>query len=128
MTTTWTTNDRKRIITYLNLTLDYKSLIESTLTTYETTHGADAITELQSKLDELDKYNDPNNKASIKNQMTDGSIGLESVSVPSFHSYTQKSGANLRATMALYNSDRQWLIDNLGLQNYASLNSKQIRA
>jgi hypothetical protein len=125
---TWTTNDRDRIVTYLNLTRDYYSLIESILTSYESDYGASGITELQSKLDGLDSYNDPNNKASIKNQMTDGSIGLESVSVPSFHSYTQKSGANLRATMALYNSDRQWLIDNLSLQNYASLNSKQTRA
>ena len=125
---TWTTNDRDRIVKYLNLTRDYYDLIESTLTSYESDYGVSAITELQSKLDGLDSYNDPNNKASIKSQMTDGSIGLESVSVPSFHSYTQKSGANLRATMALYNSDRQWLIDNLGLQNYASLNSKQIRA
>ncbi len=125
---TWTTNDRDRIVKYLNLTRDYYNLIESTLTSYESDYGASAITEVQSKLDGLDSYNDPNNKASITNQMTDGSIGLESVSVPSFHSYTQKSGANLRATMALYNSDRQWLIDNLGLQNYVSLNSKQIRA
>lgn len=128
MTQTWTTSDRDRIVKYLNLTRDYYSLIESTLTSYESDYGASAITEVQSKLTGLDSYNDPNNKASIKNQLTDGSIGLESVSVPSFHSYTQKSGANLRATMALYNSDRQWLIDNLGLQNYASLNSKQIRA
>ncbi len=125
---TWTTNDRKRIIKYLNLTLDYNSLIESTLTSYERSYGVDAITEVQSRLDSLDAYSDPSAPTSIKSQMTDGSIGLESVSVPSFHSYTQKSGANLRATMALYNSDRQWLINNLKLENYASINSKQIRA
>jgi hypothetical protein len=120
---TWTTNDRNRIVRYLNLTRDHYNLIESTLTSYESEYGATAITEVQSKLTALDTY-----KASIDSQMTDGSIGLTSVSVPSFHSYTQESGANLRATMALYNSDRQWLIDNLRLQNYASLNSKQTRA
>jgi hypothetical protein len=60
--------------------------------------------------------------------MTDGSVGVSSQSVPSFYSITKSSGSDIRATMALYNGDRQWLIDNLGLQNYASLNSKQIRA
>ena len=120
---TWTTNDRNRIVKYLNLTRDYYSLIESTLTSYETDYGASAITEVQSKLTGLDTY-----KASIDSQMTDGSIGVSSQSVPSFYSITKSSGSDVRATMALYNSDRQWLIDNLGLQNYASLSGKQIRA
>ena len=120
---TWTTNDRNRIVKYLNLTRDYYSLIESTLTSYETDYGASAITEVQSKLTGLDTY-----KASIDSQMTDGSIGVSSQSVPSFYSITKSSGSDVRATLALYNSDRQWLIDNLGLQNYASLSGKQIRA
>jgi hypothetical protein len=120
---TWTNNDRDRIVKYLNLTRDYYSLIESTLTSYETTHGVNAITEVQSKLDGLDAY-----KTTIDTQMTDGSLGLKSVSVPSFHSYSQDSSSNLRATMALYNGDRQWLIDNLQLQNYASLSGKHTRA
>jgi hypothetical protein len=123
MTQTWTTNDRDRIVKYLNLTRDYYSLIESTLTSYESDYGASAITEVQSKLTGLDTY-----KTSIDSQMTNGSIGTTSQSVPSFYSITKQSGSDIRATMALYNSDRQWLIDNLGLQNYASLNSKQIRA
>lgn len=123
MTTTWTTNDRDRIVKYLNLTRDYYGLIESTLTSYESDYGASAITEVQSKLTGLDTY-----KASIDSQMTDGSIGVSSQSVPSFYSITKQSGSDIRATMALYNSDRQWLIDNLKLQNYASLNSKQTRA
>ena len=120
---TWTNNDRDRIVTYLNLTRDYYSLIESTLTNYEALYGASAITEVQSKLDGLDAY-----KTTIDSQMTDGSLGLKSVSVPSFHSYSQDSSSNLRATMALYNGDRQWLIDNLKLQNYASLSGKHTRA
>jgi hypothetical protein len=120
---TWTNNDRDRIVKYLNLTRDYYSLIESTLTNYEDTYGASAITEVQSKLDGLDAY-----KTTIDSQMTDGSLGLKSVSVPSFHSYSQDSSSNLRATMALYNGDRQWLIDNLQLQNYASLSGKHTRA
>lgn len=120
---TWTTNDRDRIVKYLNLTRDYYSLIESTLTSYESDYGASAITEVQSKLTGLDTY-----KASIDSQMTDGSLGLTSVTVTGFHSYSQTAGSNIRATMALYKSDLQWLIDNLRLQNYASLNSKQIRA
>jgi hypothetical protein len=128
MTQTWTNNDRDRIVKYLNLTRDYYSLIESTLTNYEALYGASAITEVQSKLDGLDDYNDPDNPKSIKSQMTDGSLGLKSVSVPSFHSYSQDSSSNLRATMALYNGDRQWLIDNLQLQNYASLSGKHTRA
>lgn len=123
MTTTWTTNDRDRIVKYLNLTRDYYGLIESTLTSYESDYGASAITEVQSKLTGLDTY-----KASIDSRMTDGSIGVSSQSVPSFYSITKQSGSDIRATMALYNSDRQWLIDNLKLQNYASLNSKQTRA
>ena len=120
---TWTTNDRDRIVKYLNLTRDYYDLIESTLTSYESDYGASAITEVQSKLTGLDTY-----KASIDSQMTDGSIGVSSQSVPSFYSITKSSGSDIRATMTLYNSDRQWLIDNLGLQNYASLSGKQIRA
>ena len=120
---TWTTNDRDRIVKYLNLTRDYYDLIESTLTSYESDYGASAITEVQSKLTGLDTY-----KASIDSQMTDGSIGVSSQSVPSFYSITKSSGSDIRATMALYNSDRQWLIDNLGLQHYASLTSKQVRA
>jgi hypothetical protein len=120
---TWTTNDRDRIVKYLNLTRDYYNLIESTLTSYETEYGASAITGVQSKLTGLDTY-----KASIDSQMTDGSLGVTSQSVPSFYSITKQSGSDIRATMALYNSDRQWLIDNLGLQNYASLSGKQIRA
>lgn len=123
MTQTWTTNDRDRIIKYLNLTRDYYSLIESTLTSYESSYGASAITEVQSKLDGLDAY-----KTTIDSQMTDGSLGVISQSVPSFYSITKQSGSDLRATMALYNGDRQWLIDNLQLQNYASLSGKQIRA
>jgi hypothetical protein len=123
MTQTWTTNDRDRIVKYLNLTRDYYSLIESTLTSYEDTHGASAISEVQSKLDGLDAY-----KTTIDGQMTDGSIGLTSQSVPSFYSFTKQSGSDLRATMALYNGDRQWLIDNLQLQNYASLSGKHTRA
>jgi hypothetical protein len=47
---TWTINDRDRIVKYLNLTRDYYSLIESTLTSYESDYGASAITEVQSKL------------------------------------------------------------------------------
>ena len=120
---TWATNDRDRIVKYLNLTRDYYDLIESTLTSYESDYGASAITEVQSKLTGLDTY-----KASIDSQMTDGSIGVSSQSVPSFYSITKSSGSDIRATMALYNSDRQWLIDNLGLQHYASLTSKQVRA
>ena len=120
---TWTTNDRDRIIKYLNLTRDYYNLIESTLTSYESSYGASAITEVQSKLDGLDAY-----KTTIDSQMTDGSLGVISQSVPSFYSITKQSGSDLRATMALYNGDRQWLIDNLQLQNYASLSGKQIRA
>lgn len=125
---TWTNNDRNRIVKYLNLTRDYYSLIESTLTTYEDTYGASAITEVQSKLDGLDDYNDPDNPKSIKAQMTDGSLGVTSQSVPSFYSITKQSGSDLRATMVLYNGDRQWLIDNLQLQNYASLSGKHTRA
>jgi hypothetical protein len=120
---TWTTNDRDRIIKYLNLTRAYYDLIESTLTSYESTYGASAITEVQSKLTGLDTY-----KATIDTQLTDSSLGVSSQSVPGFYSITKSAGSDNRATMALYNSDRQWLIDNLGLQNYASLNSKQIRA
>ena len=120
---TWTTNDRDRIVRYLNLTRDHYNLIESTLTSYESEYGASAITEVQSKLTGLDTY-----KTSIDSQMTNGSIGVTSQSVPSFYSITKQSGSDVRATMALYNSDRQWLIDNLRLQNYASLNSKQTRA
>jgi hypothetical protein len=125
---TWTNNDRDRIVKYLNLTRDYYSLIESTLTNYEALYGASAITEVQSKLDGLDNYNDPDNPKSIKSQMTDGSSGVTSQSVPSFYSITKQSGSDLRATMALYNGDRQWLIDNLKLQNYASLSGKHTRA
>jgi hypothetical protein len=128
MTQTWTNNDRDRIVKYLNLTRDYYSLIESTLTNYEALYGASAITEVQSKLDGLDDYNDPDNPKSIKSQMTDGSLGVTSQSVPSFYSITKQSGSDLRATMALYNGDRQWLIDNLKLQNYASLSGKHTRA
>jgi hypothetical protein len=120
---TWTTNDRDRIVKYLNLTRDYYALIESTLTTYEDTYGVSAITEVQSKLDGLDAY-----KTTIDTQMTDGSLGVTSQSVPSFYSITKQSGSDLRATMTLYNGDRQWLIDNLQLQNYASLSGKHTRA
>ena len=123
MTQTWTNNDRDRIVKYLNLTRDYYTLIENTLTTYEDTYGASAITEVQSKLDGLDTY-----KTTIDGQMTDGSLGVTSQSVPSFYSITNLSGSDLRATMALYNGDRQWLIDNLQLQNYASLSGKHTRA
>jgi hypothetical protein len=120
---TWTTNDRDRIVKYLNLTRDYYALIESTLTTYEDTYGVSAITEVQSKLDGLDAY-----KTTIDTQMTDGSLGVTSQSVPSFYSITKQSGSDLRATMTLYNGDRQWLIDNLQLQNCASLSGKHTRA
>jgi hypothetical protein len=123
MTQTWTDNDRDRIVKYLNLTRDYYALIESTLTTYETTYGVSAITEVQSKLDELDAY-----KTTIDGQMTDGSIGVTSVAVTGFHSYSQTGGSNIRATMTLYKGDQQWLIDNLQLQNYASLSGKHTRA
>ena len=75
------------------------------------------------KLDGLDAY-----KTTIDTQMTDGSLGVTSQSVPSFYSFTKQSGSDLRATMALYNGDRQWLIDNLQLQNYASLSGKHTRA
>jgi hypothetical protein len=125
---TWTNNDRDRIVKYLNLTRDYYVLIENTLTTYEDTYGASAITEVQSKLDGLDDYNDPDNPKSIKSQMTDGSSGTTSQRVDGFYSITKQSGSDLRATMALYNGDRQWLIDNLKLQNYASLSGKHTRA
>lgn len=120
---TWTTNDRDRIVKYLNLTRESYTTIESSLTSYESSYGASAITEVQSKLTSLDT-----NKASIDAKQTDGSIGITSQSVPDFYSITKTSGSDLRALMTLYNSDRQWLIDNLRLQNIASLSGKQIRA
>jgi len=123
MTQTWTDNDRDRIVKYLNLTRADYSLIESTLTSYESSYGTSAITEVQSKLDALDGY-----KTTIDNQTVDGSSGITSQSVPSFYSFTQTAGTALRGVYSLYNSDRQWLIDNLGLENYASLSGKQIRA
>ncbi len=128
MTQTWTDNDRDRIVKYLNLTREYDALIASKLTSYETDYGASAIAEVQSKLNGLDDYNDPNIPTSIKAQMTNGGIGTTSQSVPSFYSITKSSGSDIRATMALYNGDRQWLIDNLKLQNYASLSGKHTRA
>jgi hypothetical protein len=128
MTQTWTNNDRDRIVKYLNLTREYDALIASKLTSYETDYGASAITEVQSKLDGLDDYNDPDNPKSIKSQMTDGSSGTTSQRVDGFYGITKQSGSDLRATMALYNGDRQWLIDNLKLQNYASLSGKHTRA
>lgn len=120
---TWTTNDRDRIIKYLNLTRAYYGLIESTLTSYESEYGATAITEVQSKLDGLDAY-----KIQIDEQISDGSSGITSQRVDGFYSISQTAGAKLRGISSLYTSDRQWLIDNLGLQNYASLSGKQIRA
>jgi hypothetical protein len=60
MTQTWTDNDRDRIVKYLNLTREYDALIASKLTSYETDYGASAIAEVQSKLNGLDDYNDPN--------------------------------------------------------------------
>lgn len=120
---TWTDSDRDRIAKYLNLTRAYYDLIESKLTSYESEYGADAITEVQSKLDALDSRS-----TLIETSLTDGSIGITSQAVPSFYSITKQSGSDIRALYALQNSDRQWLIDNLQLENYASLSGKQIRA
>ena len=120
---TWTVNDRDRIIEYLNLTIESEKLIERTLTNYETAYGASAIVKVQAKLTSLDGY-----KATILSGMTSGELGLTSQSVPGFYSITKSAGSDLRATMALSSSAKQWLITNLRLQNYASLSSKQIRA
>ena len=120
---TWTINDRDRIIEYLNLTLDSIPLIERTLTNYEAVYGSSAIVKVQAKLTSLDSY-----KATISGYMTGGELGITSITVPSFYSITKSAGSDLRATMALSSSAKQWLITNLRLQNYASLSSKQIRA
>ena len=120
---TWTVNDRDRIIDYLNLTLESIALIERTLTNYEATYGASAIVKVQSKLTNLDTY-----RTSISSAMLGGELGITSQSVPGFYSITKSTGSDLRATMALSSSAKQWLITNLRLQNYASLASKQIRA
>ena len=120
---TWTINDRDRIIEYLNLTFDLIPLIETALTNYETAYGASAIVKIQAKLTNLDAY-----RASISSAMLGGELGITSQSVPGFYSITKSTGSDLRATMALSSSAKQWLITNLRLQNYASLSSKQIRA
>ena len=120
---TWTVNDRDRIIEYLNLTPDIIQMIESSLTNYESSYGASAIAKVQLKLAVLDNY-----KIIIEGLLTDGSVGITSQSVPGFYSITKRAGSDLSATMTSSRSAKQWLIVNLRLQNYASLSSKQIRA
>ena len=116
MTQTWTTSDRDLLIKHLDLTRREYGLIESTLTSYESSYGASAIIEVRSKLTSCETL-----QTSIDTKKQSSDYGITSQSVSGFYSWSKKEGTEIEGITQAYNAARHWLVKNLGLQSYCRI-------
>jgi hypothetical protein len=119
--TTWTTNDRDRVITYLDLTLDKIDAVENALTRYEQRYGVTAIVGLQTKLTLLDTYS-----SQLLALRLSADSGVTSQSVPGFYSYTRTAGSESDGLQNQFNQERQWVVIRLGLSHYATIGQGKV--